>query len=51
MLGGYNAVQPILSAFGTFLGCRLGAQYKSAAERIGGVLIGLGVKILWEHLH
>lgn len=42
----------VLSAFGTILGHRLGAQYKSAAEGIGGgILIGLGVKILWEHLH
>lgn len=42
----------LLSAVGTFIGRRLGAKYKNAAERLGGiVLIGLGIKILAEHLH
>lgn len=42
----------LLSAIGTFIGRRLGSKYKNAAERLGGiVLIGLGIKILAEHLH
>ncbi len=41
----------ILSAFGIWLGKRVGCKYKSKAELVGGiVLIAMGVKILIEHI-
>lgn len=41
----------LLSAMGVKIGNHFGAKYKSGAELLGGiVLIGLGVKILVEHL-
>lgn len=41
----------LLSAIGVKIGNHFGAKYKSRAELLGGiVLIGLGVKILVEHL-
>lgn len=40
-----------VSIVGLTLGCRLGARNKSRAEVFGGlILIGMGVKILLEHL-
>ena len=39
------------SAVGLFIGARIGAAVGTWAERFGGViLIGIGVKILLEHL-
>ena len=44
-------VAAILSAIGALFGCRLGHRFGVWAERAGGlVLIGIGVKILVEHL-
>ncbi len=44
-------VAAILSAVGALFGCRLGRRFGVWAERAGGlVLIGIGVKILIEHL-
>lgn len=41
----------VLSAIGVKIGNVFGAKYKSKAELVGGiVLIGMGVKILIEHL-
>lgn len=41
----------ILSAVGVKVGAVFGAKYKSAAELTGGIiLVGMGVKILIEHL-
>lgn len=41
----------VLSAAGVFVGNFFGARYKSRAEIVGGViLIGIGAKILLEHL-
>ncbi len=40
-----------LSVFGVAVGSKFGAKYKSKAERMGGiVLVGIGLKILLEHL-
>ena len=42
----------VLSIVGVMIGNVFGVKYKSKAELIGGlVLIGLGVKILLEHLN
>jgi putative Mn2+ efflux pump MntP len=44
-------VAAILSAVGALFGCRLGRRFGVWAERAGGlVLIGIGVRILVEHL-
>lgn len=41
----------VLSAVGVVIGNVFGAKYKSKAELVGGiVLIGMGIKILIEHL-
>ena len=41
----------ILSYFGVFLGKRIGNVIHKNAEKVGGlILIGIGVKILIEHL-
>ena len=41
----------VLSALGVVIGNVFGARYKSKAELVGGiVLIGMGIKILVEHL-
>ena len=41
----------ILSFFAVFLGKKLGEYMQSYAEIIGGIiLIGIGIKILFEHL-
>lgn len=41
----------IFSFFGFFLGCRLGHLFENKIEILGGViLIGIGLKILVEHL-
>lgn len=41
----------ILSFLGVFIGCKFGAMFKKKVEILGGVvLIGIGVKILLEHL-
>jgi putative Mn2+ efflux pump MntP len=40
-----------LSLFGVMIGRRFGKKYSKKAEFIGGViLIGIGIKILIEHL-
>ncbi len=44
-------VAAVLSAIGALFGCRLGHRFGVWAERAGGlVLIGIGVRILVEHL-
>ena len=41
----------IFSILGGLLGRRLGCLFQRRAEVLGGlVLIGIGIKILWEHL-
>jgi len=41
----------VLSAVGIYIGNIFGLRYKSKAELLGGiVLIGIGLKILLEHL-
>ncbi len=41
----------VFSALGVMLGKRLGSVFKSHAERFGGfILVGIGFKILFEHL-
>lgn len=46
-----GVVAAALSAIGALFGCRLGHRFGVWAERFGGlVLIGIGVKILVEHL-
>ena len=41
----------LLSALGVWVGHVFGQRFRSSAERLGGViLIGIGVKILLEHL-
>ena len=48
VIGGVAAV---LSAIGALFGCRLGHRFGVWAERVGGlVLIGIGIRILVEHL-
>ena len=45
------AVTFVICLFGVQLGCRTGSRYGKRAEIAGGVvLIGIGVKILLEHL-
>ncbi len=44
-------VAAVLSALGAMFGCRLGRRFGVWAERFGGlVLVGIGVKILVDHL-
>ncbi len=44
-------VAAVLSALGALFGCRLGRRFGLWAERFGGlVLIGIGVKIVLDHL-
>lgn len=44
-------VAALLSAVGVLFGCRLGRRFGVWAERFGGlVLIGIGIKILVDHL-
>jgi manganese efflux pump family protein len=44
-------VAAVLSAVGALFGCRLGRRFGAWAERAGGlVLIGLGIRILVQHL-
>ncbi len=46
-----GVVAAVLSAVGALFGCRLGRRFGVWAERFGGlVLIGIGVKILLDHL-
>jgi manganese efflux pump family protein len=46
-----GVVAAVLSAVGALFGCRLGHRFGVWAERFGGlVLIGIGIKILVEHL-
>ncbi len=46
-----GAVTFALSVAGVAVGCRFGARFKSRAELAGGlILIGIGLKILLEHL-
>ncbi len=46
-----GAVALVLSSAGVFIGNRLGCVFQKGAERLGGVmLIGIGLKILIEHL-
>ena len=46
-----GVVTLVLSAIGVRLGCLLGARFQARAELLGGiVLIGMGCKILAEHL-
>ncbi|MCR4908641.1 MAG: manganese efflux pump MntP family protein [Lachnospiraceae bacterium] len=41
----------MISAFGVFIGSRFGEKYRSFSELLGGIiLIGIGIKILLEHL-
>ena len=50
-IGAIGVITFILSALGVKLGGEFGARYKKWAERVGGiVLVGMGIKILLEHL-
>ena len=50
-VGSIGVITFALSALGVKVGNVFGAKYKSRAELIGGiVLIGMGLKILFEHL-
>lgn len=42
----------IISAIGTIIGNKFGNKYEKRAEILGGIiLIIIGAKILFEHLH
>lgn len=46
-----GVIAALLSAVGALFGCRLGRRFGRWAERFGGlVLIGIGIKILVDHL-
>lgn len=50
-VGFIGAITFILSAIGIYIGNIFGTKYKAKAEFLGGiVLIGMGIKILLEHL-
>lgn len=45
------AITFVICLIGVWLGCRTGNRYGKRAEIVGGiVLIGIGIKILCEHL-
>ncbi len=47
-----GAVAAAMTTIGLLLGCRLGLAFGERLEVVGGlILVGIGLKILFEHMH